>query len=206
MLTQEFEALALVFNFQLQYLYKITRMYKYGKELRGWIEDEDELMELWEVKLHSLCTVLHITDIHLLHSAKHLQVDFRTCFCCLSAHVFVVYQKRFHRLRLSSSHREDDKNYIQQFSLCLELCCIVFPKQWRVEWLVSASDDKQVIHRIQDDRRVVDDMICMLCVNSTMWSDMGETDPVMWLTRIHHYEVFLLGRLAAFPAVPIVTV
>lgn len=46
MLTQKSDALALVFHFQPQYLYKITRMYKYGKELRGWIEDEDELMEL----------------------------------------------------------------------------------------------------------------------------------------------------------------
>lgn len=44
MLTQEFEGVVLVLNFQP--LYKITHMYKYGKGLRGWIEDEDELMEL----------------------------------------------------------------------------------------------------------------------------------------------------------------
>lgn len=40
-----------------------------------------------EVKLRSLFAVLDITGIHLLHSAKHLQVDLRTFLCCLSEEV-----------------------------------------------------------------------------------------------------------------------
>lgn len=39
------------------------------------------------MKLHSLFTVLDITDIHLLHIAKHLRVDLRTFLCCLSEEI-----------------------------------------------------------------------------------------------------------------------
>lgn len=40
-----------------------------------------------EMKLHSLFTALDITDIHLQHSAKHLQVDLHTFLCCLSEEI-----------------------------------------------------------------------------------------------------------------------
>lgn len=40
---------------------------------------------MWEMKLHSLFAALDTqTDIHVLHSAKHLQVDLCTFRCCLS--------------------------------------------------------------------------------------------------------------------------
>lgn len=51
-------------------------MYKYGKRLGGWTEREGEFTELCERRSFTASlTVLDITGIHLLHSAKHLQVD-----------------------------------------------------------------------------------------------------------------------------------
>lgn len=50
-----------------------------------------------------------------LYSTSHYRHSFATLSQAPTSgfpHVFFVYQKRFHRLRLSSSRREDDRNYI----------------------------------------------------------------------------------------------
>lgn len=133
-------------------------MYKYGKKLRGWIEDECGLMELCE--RWSFTASLQYLTLQTFICGTQPSTD-----KCICTHFFVVYQKRFHRWH----------GIVYSLPGCLLFW-------WHVEWLVSANGCKAVLtparkqYSIRKGDREVDEdyvVVWFLCFILVHHWDLG---------------------------------